>query len=477
MMTVIKNLITKFKVASPAAKASMAFLFANLVLKGLSMISGPIFTRLMPTSEYGIISTFSSWQALLTVIVTLNLSSGVFNNGMLDYKDNRDEFEFSLLAVSTISAMFFFGIYSLFSDTWNSLFELPPILIYLMFIYFIFVPAYGYWSGRQRYEYKYKLLVCITIGISLFSLVLGIIAVYLSPDSSKAVAKIMVSESVNIVVGIIFFVYLAFKARFKIRISYCIYALKFNLPLILHYLSMYVLGSSDRIMISKMVGTAATAIYSVAYTAGMVINIVWQSIEASLSPWIYENLSAGNKEKIKSVTLKIVLLFAVLCITCTLFAPEIMNILAPKEYQEGIFVIPSVAAGVFFTAVYSLYMRIELYYKKTGFASIATVVAAILNLILNYIFINSFGYFAAGYTTMVCYFLLYVFHFINVKKNGFADNLNNRGIAVVSILVILLSVSVTMLYRFSQIRYFVIFIMLILFYIKRRDITNILKRK
>ena len=54
-------------------------------------------------------------------------------------------------------------------------------------------------------------------------------------------------------------------------------------------MSMYVLASSDRIMITKMVSSSATAIYSVAYTIASVINIVWQSIEASLSPWIYEN--------------------------------------------------------------------------------------------------------------------------------------------------------------------------------------------
>ena len=50
------GVMKKFKTASPAVKASMALLFANLILKGLSLISGPIFTRIMPTDQYGIIS-------------------------------------------------------------------------------------------------------------------------------------------------------------------------------------------------------------------------------------------------------------------------------------------------------------------------------------------------------------------------------------------------------------------------------------
>lgn len=58
---------------------------------------------------------------------------------------------------------------------------------------------------------------------------------------------------------------------------------------------MYVLSSSDRIMITKMIDTTSTAIYSVAYTVASVIQIFWVSIEASLSPWIYENLDRNRK--------------------------------------------------------------------------------------------------------------------------------------------------------------------------------------
>ena len=47
------GVIRKFKTASPAVKASMALLFANLILKGISLISGPIFTRIMSADQYG----------------------------------------------------------------------------------------------------------------------------------------------------------------------------------------------------------------------------------------------------------------------------------------------------------------------------------------------------------------------------------------------------------------------------------------
>ena len=63
-------------------------------------------------------------------------------------------------------------------------------------------------------------------------------------------------------------------------------------------------------------------------------------------------------------------------------------------------------------------MRIELFYKKTTFATVASTIAAVSNIILNYIFIKLFGFVAAGYTTMVCYALLALLHYINVKNKN-----------------------------------------------------------
>jgi len=342
------NILKNFKNASPVVKASMALLMANLILKGLSLISGPVFTRIMPVSEYGVVSTFFSWQSLLSTVITLNLSAGVFNNGMLEFKENRDEFQFSLLLVSSTSTLIFFGAYLLFRNFFITVLELPDVLIYFIFVYFMFIPAYQYWSGRQRYEFKYKLSSCLIVLIAISSIVFGITSVLLANNEHKAIAEIVTSEIVNIIVGVAFFIYISIKAKFKFKLSYCIYAIKFNLPLIPHYLSMYVLSSSDRIMITKLVDSTSTAIYSVAYTVGMIINIVWQSIEASLSPWIYEKLADGETEAVRRLTADIVLLFGAMCLFCTLFAPEIIWILAPSIYYSGIYVIPAVAGGVFF---------------------------------------------------------------------------------------------------------------------------------
>ena len=183
----------------------MALLFANLVLKGLSLISGPIFTRIMTSDQYGIVSTFTSWQGVLSAVITLNLSAGVFNNGMLDFKEDRDSFQFSLLAISTISSLLWFGLFLVLKNILLPFLALPELSVYLMLLYFLFVPAYLLWGGRQRYEYKYKALSIITILIAVISLAGGVLAVVFSSESGTALSRIIVMEGTNIVIGVFFY--------------------------------------------------------------------------------------------------------------------------------------------------------------------------------------------------------------------------------------------------------------------------------
>lgn len=50
------------------------------------MITVPIFTRIMSTSEIGMVNLYNSWYSLLNVIATLSLTSGGFQAAMKDFE-------------------------------------------------------------------------------------------------------------------------------------------------------------------------------------------------------------------------------------------------------------------------------------------------------------------------------------------------------------------------------------------------------
>lgn len=92
-------------------------------------------------------------------------------------------------------------------------------------------------------------------------------------------------------------------------------------------------------------------------------------------------------------------------------------------YHTAIWTIPPVAMSVYFMFCYDLFAKFAFYYEKTKLIMCASVIGAVLNIVLNYIFINAFGYVAAGYTTLVCYVIYSVAHYnlMNIICEKYCD--------------------------------------------------------
>ena len=77
----MSKLMNKYKSLPVQVRASFWFLICAFLQRGISTITTPIFTRLLSTAEYGQYSVFNSWLGIITVLVTLNLYSGVYTQG------------------------------------------------------------------------------------------------------------------------------------------------------------------------------------------------------------------------------------------------------------------------------------------------------------------------------------------------------------------------------------------------------------
>ena len=153
-----------------------------------------------------------------------------------------------------------------------------------------------------------------------------------------------------------------------------------------------------------------------------------------------------------------------------------MGILAPGEYSEAMTLVPVIAASVFFMFMYSYCSNIEFYFEKTGLAAVASVLAAMLNLGLNAVFIPMFGYRAAGYTTLICYVALGAAHYafsqrVTRDKTG-ASALNGIAIWGLSIFYVGISLLLPLLYPHPIIRYAVFGFAAVTAFLCRRTIIT-----
>ena len=395
-------------------KASFWFLMSAMFQRGVSVISTPIFTRLMSATEYGEFSVFYSWYGIITIFVTLNLFFGVFMRGLVKYEDDRKAFSSSMQGLTFLLTLAWFALYLPFSPFFNRLLSLTTEQMICMFIAIAANSAYSFWAAERRVDLVYVPIVVLSVSTAIAIPVLQIVLIYVMDDS--VMARIY---GMTIVSGLcyfpLFFKQMADGRKFVV-FSYWKYALMFNLPLLPHYLAQIVLNSADRLMINEMVGSSEAGIYSLAYSIAQIMTVFNTALMQTLEPWLYKRIKAREIDRVSKAAYPAFLLVTIVNTLLIAFAPEVVSLFAPSEYHDAIWVIPPVAMSVFFQFTYMFFAVFEFYYEKTHYITIATIIGAVLNIILNYAFIKLCGYYAAGYTTLFCYMLYAVFHYIFMRK-------------------------------------------------------------
>lgn len=459
-------------------RVTLWYFICSLFQKGLSFLSTPLFTRILSTDDYGIVSVYNSWYQIIIIFSTLGLSNSIVNVGLVKYEDDKDHFQSSILGL-----LFFYFILS--STLFIELFFLIGKVISLPIEYFVYIlvdsltsTVLSIWLLRKRIEYDYKKMSIVTIINVVCSISLSIILSIV--DVNKARGKILGNSIVALVLAFFCVIDTLRKNRNIINKHYWKFALKYNIPMIPHFLSTVVLNQLDRIMIQYMCGISEAGIYSVAYNSAMAVFILNHAIQSSYNPWLLQRLKRKIYEGISGVVNTILMLYLLILIVIMLFAPEVMKIMAPIDYYEGVYIIPPVASSMFFMLLFNMFAPVEHYSLKTKFMGVASSIAALIDVIMNYIFIKLFGYLAAGYTTLACYIVYSWAHYVYMKKcceeQKIEPIFDEKLILALSIVVVISSAICVFLYQFTYVRYIAIFVSVFLLTINRKKFLTVISK-
>lgn len=471
----VRKLISRYKSLSIQLKATAWFLVCSVLQRGISVITTPIFTRLLSTCEYGQYSVFNSWLSIIQIIVTLQLTSGVYTMGIVKFKEEEKVFTSSLQGLNLILCLIWTGIYLAFHNFWNKMFSLTTVQMLAMFLIIWASSAFTFWMTTQRNQFRYHKLVAVTLIVSIAQPLVGIFFVQHSED--KVTARILGMALVEVIAYSGFFFSQMKRGKKFISLKFWKYAISFNLPLLPHYLSSSILGSSDRIMIQNMVGVSEAGIYSLAYSISQIMQLVNDSLNKTMSPWIYQKIREKDYTAMPKVVYPSLVLIAAANLALIAIAPEVVTIFAPPEYKDAIYVIPPVAMSLFATYLYLCFAPFEFYFEKRIWTTIGTLTSAIANIILNYIFIPICGYQAAGYTTLVCYLINAIMHYFFMKKvcKVYMDDIrpyNSKILVLIAVIFMGIGFLYIPLYSNMRIRYGFTAVLLVILCINRKKLMS-----
>ena len=105
----------------------------------------------------------------------------------------------------------------------------------------------------------------------------------------------------------------------------------------------------------------------------------------------------------------------------------------------------------------------------------ASVTSVLLNLVLGYVLISNFGYLAAGYSTLICYFIQATLDYFALKRVVKENVYNMKFIGVLSAAVVFIALFSNMLYEFVLIRYLIVLAFVVLAIFFRKKIITMIK--
>ncbi len=383
---------------------------SNALLSFSGIILLPILTKNLSIEEYGYWSLIVVTIGMVVTIAMLGLPFTLVRFlSLLTEKEKIQEIFYSMFLLVILISILISSIIYLFSkNVAYLLFDGNVIIVKLMSI-IIFIECcnsflIGYLRAREQAK-RYSILNTTKTIIQIISIALlvlsgkGIIGAEIGLLISSIVISIFLNYTIVSEIGIKV-------PRFENIKEY----LNFGIPTVPSNLSNWIVNASDRYVIGFYLGPASVGYYSPGYSVGNLINIFSAPLNFILPATLskhYDNNNIDEVKNILNISLKYYLIVAIPSFFgLSLLSEPLLNILTtPDIASKGYFITPFVALSSLLFGIYTIYQKIIILEKKTKITAKIAIIAAISNILLNFLLIPYIGIIGAAFTTLLAYLI------------------------------------------------------------------------
>jgi O-antigen/teichoic acid export membrane protein len=199
--------------------------------------------------------------------------------------------------------------------------------------------------------------------------------------------------------------------NFKIDFSLLKEVIKFGLPFLPNGIAFMTIEMVDRFLVTKFLGKETLAFYHANYKFATIILFIIVGFRNAWQPFF---LKIAKEDFSRQAYIKILNYYLVLAgaitVFLTFFIKEILTYyyfdqfyLLGQNYWPGIQIIPWIVLSYFFFGIYVIFTPAFYITKKSKYMVLFTGTGALLNIVINFIFLPKIGIFAAVIATLIAY--------------------------------------------------------------------------
>lgn len=391
-------------------------ILSTILLNGISIFTSPIFSRMMGTNNYGILSMYTTWVSVVSTVYCLQTNATITVAKKAFPENEQAKYQSSILSLGFISYVILSIVTILLVIPLSYFVEIDLIILIFILLNGLGQFSINFLNNKLTYEFKAKSNVMLSITYTLSSTFIAIALLFILPKDVNYFSRIIGNTAVSLIICLFVVFYFLKEGKTIYNKTYWKYCLPLSIPIIFHNLSTIILGQSDKLMIQYFIDNSNLGIYSLALNFSNVMNIIWTSLNNSWVPFYYD----FSRKKEDQIMLKhaknYIELFTILAMGFILLSPEVYHIFAGEEFWSGTILIPIMVVGTYMTFLYSFQVNYEFFHEKTKTIASATVVAAVVNIALNFVFIYYLGITGATLATAIAHCIQFLIHYYFAKR-------------------------------------------------------------
>ncbi len=443
---------------------------STIVGRFLNFILVPFYTNIFLPADYGIITNIYAFIAILNIIFIYGMDAAYLRFSKdKDLGNEKDIFSTPYYSVLILSFVFCLFILLLRNGIGNEL-AVPENYSYLLILVsailftdsIAVLPFIKLRIERKAKKFAIFKIINISINVSL-NLVLilkykmGIEAVFISNLAASAITFLLLIPSVF--------------NSLKVSFSKTIFKrmLKFGLPYLPAGLASMVIQVIDRPIMQHLTNLKTLGIYQANYKLGIFMMLFVSMFQYAWQPFFMQESGSSEAKKVFSKVLTyFTIAGAVILVLLSLFIDNFVKLeifgrtIIGSAYWSGLNIVPVILLAYLFNGLYVVFTAGIYIKEKSIYVPLITGIAAVVNIVINFILIPVMGIMGAALATLASYFVMSIGLYL-VTQKFYKIEYEKKKISLIFSILTITGIIYYILYNSNQLFLVYKFLILILF--------------
>jgi len=439
------------------AKDTAIYGISSIVGKFLNWGLTPMYTRVLPKEDYGIITNLYGWTAFLLVLLTYGMETGFFRFANKAEGESNRVYSTTLISIGG-STLLFLALTLPFSGGIASLLSIGNFPEYVTMLLIIVamdalsaIPfAYLRYKKRPiRFASLKMLFIFLNIVLNIFFLVScpsihkshpELISWFYRPDFGAG--YVLVANLIATLIGLLALIPQLVGFKYELDKELLVRMLKYSFPLLILGLAGIVSQTADKIFFPFLYPNEAIAmeelgVYGANFKIAVVMVMFTQAFRFAYEPFVFSRNKGEDSKKLYADAMKYFIIISLLIFLGIMFYMDLLKYIVDPSYFEGLRVVPIVMIG---QAFFGIYFNLSIWYKlidETQWGAWFSVIGSSIIVLGNVLYVPVYGYIACAWATVVGYAIIMVIsYFFGQKKYPIQYDL--KGAAIYTLLSVVL---------------------------------------